>query len=386
MAGGGGFVRPVPEETAVEEGGMNVLEGRIAALIAAQGPISVAQYMTMALHDAEAGYYATRQPFGSEGDFTTAPEISQMFGELMGLWCVQAWHDQGQPKRKSLVELGPGRGTMMADALRAARAAPEFLEGLEVVLVEASPALRALQAEKLKDSGADIRWTSHFGDSLGGRPLFLLANEFFDALPVRQYVKTERGWCERMVVVKDGALDFALAPIAVPAAALPASRAAAPDGGVYESAPSATALTQSIARMIAEKGGAALVLDYGYGEAAGFGETLQAVGGHQFADVLADPGENDLSAHVDFAALAEAARHGGAAVYGPVEQGGFLAGLGLTERAERLMKANPQAAHSLFAAVERLIAPDKMGVLFKAIAILPRSAPRPPGFEPGFGA
>ena len=178
----------------------NSLSARIAALIAAQGPISVAQYMTLSLHDAQSGYYTTRQPFGAAGDFITAPEISQMFGEMLGLWCVQVWHDQGQPKSKRLVELGPGRGTMMADALRAAKAAPEFLRGLEVVLVEASPALQKLQADKLKDSGVSIRWAPHFDDSLADRPLFLLANEFFDALPVRQYIKTERGWCERMVV------------------------------------------------------------------------------------------------------------------------------------------------------------------------------------------
>jgi SAM-dependent MidA family methyltransferase len=165
-----------------------------------------------------------------------------------------------------------------------------------------------------------------------------------------------------------------------PAAAIPASRAGAPDGGVYECAPAATALAQTIGGMIAEKGGGALVMDYGYGEPAGHGETLQAVGGHEFADVLADPGENDLSAHVDFAALGEAARRGGAAVYGPRSQGEFLAALGIAGRAERLMKANPNAAHSLYAAVERLIAPDKMGALFKAMAFLPASAPMPSGF------
>ena len=359
------------------------LEQRIAALIAAQGPISVAQYMTLALHDAAGGYYATRQPFGAAGDFTTAPEISQMFGEMLGLWCVQVWHDQGQPKHKRLVELGPGRGTMMADALRAAKVAPEFLRGLEVVLVEASPALQKAQAAKLKESGAEIRWTTHFDDSLGDRPLFLLANEFFDAMPVRQYIKTERGWCERMVVAKNGALDFALAPTPTPPAAIPAARAGAPDGGAYESAPASTALAEAIARIVAEKGGGALLLDYGYDDEAaarGYGETLQAVGGHQFADVLADPGENDLSAHVDFAALSEAARHGGAAVYGPRGQGEFLADLGITGRAEQLMKTNPTAAQSLFGAVERLIGPDQMGNLFKALAILPPSAAKPPGF------
>ncbi|HWY62208.1 MAG TPA: SAM-dependent methyltransferase [Rhizomicrobium sp.] len=357
------------------------LETRIAALIAAQGPISVAQYMTLALHDAQSGYYSTRQPFGAAGDFTTAPEISQMFGELLGLWCVQVWHDQGQPKRGRLVELGPGRGTMMSDALRAAKAAPEFLEELDVVLVEASPSLQIIQAEKLKDSGARIRWTPHFDDSLTDRPLFLLANEFFDAMPVRQYVKTGRGWCERMVVQKDGALDFALAPTPTPSAAIAASRAGAPDGGVYEVSAAATALAEAVGRVVAEKGGGALLMDYGYGAEPGFGETLQAVGGHSFADVLADPGENDLSAHVDFAALGEAAKHGGSVVYGPRGQGRFLVDLGIVGRTEQLMKANPKAAQNLFAAVERLIGPAQMGDLFKAMALLPPSAAKPPGFS-----
>ena len=356
------------------------LGGRIAELIAAQGPISVAQYMTLALHDPEGGYYATRQPFGPAGDFITAPEISQMFGEMLGLWCVQVWRDQGQPRQKRLVELGPGRGTMMADALRAARAAPEFLEGLEVVLVEASPALQKAQAEKLKDSGVQIRWLPHFGDRLSDRPLFLLANEFFDAMPVRQYVKRERGWCERMVVNKKGVLDFALAPIPVPSALIPASRAGAPEGGVYEAAPAATALAEAIGRVVAEKGGGALVLDYGYGEEAGYGESLQAVGGHEFAGVLAEPGAHDLSAHVDFAAMGEAARHGGAAVYGPRGQGEFLADLGIAGRAGQLTKTNPAAVQNLSASVERLIGPEQMGTLFKAMAFLPASAEKPPGF------
>ena len=359
---------------------MNSLEARIAALITAQGPISVAQYMTLALHDAAGGYYATRQPFGAAGDFMTAPEISQMFGEMLGLWCVQVWHDQGQPKQKRLVELGPGRGTLMADALRAAKAAPEFLAGLEVVLIEASPVLQKAQAEKLKDCGVTIRWANHFDNSMMDRPLLLLANEFFDALPVRQYVKTEKGWRERMIVAKDEALDFALAPLPIPTALIPATRAAAPDGGAYESSPASTALAEAIARVIAEKGGGALLVDYGYGEDAGFGETLQAVGGHQFADVLAEPGENDLSAHVDFAALGEAAHHGGVAVYGPKPQGAFLAELGITARAEQLIKANPGAAQTLLQATARLIGSDQMGTLFKAMAFLPPSAARPPGF------
>ena len=356
------------------------LEERIAGLIAAQGPLSVAQYMTLALHDPQSGYYATRQPFGAAGDFITAPEISQMFGELLGLWCVQVWHDQGEPKNKRLVELGPGRGTLMADALRAAKAASGFLDGLEVVMIEASPALQKIQAEKLKDIGVPIRWASHFDDSLADQPLFLLANEFFDALPIHQYVKTGRGWCERMVVEKDGALDFALAPAPMPSAIIPSSRAGAPEGGVYEVAPAAAALADMIGRVVAQQGGGALLLDYGYGEDAGFGETLQAVGGHSFADVLAEAGENDLSAHVDFAALGAAAKHGGAAVFGPRGQGEFLADLGIIGRAEQLMKTNPASAQNLFAAVDRLIGPDQMGILFKAMALMPPSVEKPPGF------
>jgi SAM-dependent MidA family methyltransferase len=249
--------------------------------------------------------------------------------------------------------------------------APDFLADLEVVLVEASPALQQVQGDKLRGLGADISWQAQFDDSLTDRPLFLVANEFFDALPVRQYVKTERGWCERMVTALDGELRFALAPVPAPRAAIPATRENAPDGGVYETSPAATALAQDIARAIAAKGGAALILDYGYAEAGGFSETLQAVSGHRFADALAEPGEDDISAHVDFAALAQAGKRGGAAVFGPVTQGLFLANIGIAERAEQLMKANPAAAPDLLSATERLIGNDQMGTLFKALAFVP---------------
>ena len=356
---------------------MNALAARIAALIAAQGPISVAQFMTLALHDAEAGYYATRDPFGESGDFITAPEISQMFGEMLGLWCGQAWVDQGCPKNTKLVELGPGRGTLMADALRALKRVPGFLAEVELVMVEASPTLRDIQRTKLQDSGAQIRWTTHF--DVQDAPLLLLANEFFDALPIRQYVRTARGWCERMVVLKDGALDFALAPQVTPAAAIPASRTGAPEGGVYETAPAATSLAEEIGRVIASHGGAALLLDYGYTQ-VGFGETLQAVGDHRFAPLLEEPGARDLSAHVDFTALADAARHGGAQIFGPRPQGEFLEALGIGVRARRLAEANPAEADTVAAAVERLTAPSQMGMLFQAMALLPPSAPKPPGF------
>ena len=358
------------------------LKSRIVDLIEAQGPISVAQFMTLALLDPKEGYYATRDPLGTGGDFTTAPEISQMFGEMVGLWLVQAWADQGSPNNPRLVELGPGRGTLMADILRVAKVAPDFIAELEVVLVEASPALQEIQAEKLRGSGADISWQNQFDDSLDGRPLFLVANEFFDALPLRQYVKTARGWCERMVTAADGELAFALAPVPVPASQIAADRAGAPDGGVYEVSPAAGALAEDIARVIASRGGAALIIDYGYGEAGGFSETLQAVSGHRFAEALAEPGEDDISAHVDFAALAQAGRRGGASVFGPVTQGLFLANIGIVERAEQLIQANAGEAASLLAATERLIGNDQMGKLFKALAFAPRSTTGMAGFPP----
>jgi SAM-dependent MidA family methyltransferase len=354
------------------------LGARIAALIAAQGPISVAQYMTLALHDPEAGYYATHEPFGGKGDFITAPEISQMFGEFLGAWCAQVWNDQGRPKKTRLVELGPGRGTLMADGLRALKRVPKFLDEVEIVLVEASPMLRDLQREKLKDSGAQIRWTARF--DVRDTPLLVIANEFFDALPIRQYVKTARGWCERMVVAKDGILDFALAPLPAPTALIPATRAGAPEGGFYETSPAATALIEEIAREIASHGGGALILDYGYA-GIGFGETLQAVGSHRFVRPLDEPGNADLSAHVDFTALAEAARHGGAAVFGPVPQGQLLDRLGIGARAGALIAANPSQADQVTSALQRLTAPEQMGKLFQAMALLPPSASPPPAFS-----
>lgn len=367
---------------------MTALRDRIAAVIAAQGPISIAEYMTMALHDPKEGYYATKNPLGA--DFITAPEISQMFGELCGLWLGQAWRDQGKPGRPLLVELGPGRGTLMADALRALKLLPEFREQADVFLVEASPALTAVQRETLRDSGAQLHWTEGLDGVPADRPLFLVANEFFDALPIRQYVKTARGWCERMVAAgAEGVLDFVLAPVALPASRVPASRDGAPMGGVYECSPAGEALAEEIGHRIARNGGAALIVDYGY-DAPGFGETLQAVRSHRFADVLTEPGMSDLSTHVDFAALGVAAQRGGAGVCGPVGQGDFLTGIGIVQRAQALAQAKnsggrraPPAlgdAPDLMVALDRLVKPEAMGTLFKAMAIVPKSAPTPAGF------
>jgi SAM-dependent MidA family methyltransferase len=359
---------------------MNPLAARIAKWIAAQGPIPVAQYMSLCQFDPEGGSYTARQTIGR--DFITAPEVSQTFGEMLGLWVAQTWHDQGRPANPRLVELGPGRGTLMADALRAiAAATPEFLDAAEIVLVESSPPLMAAQRDKLKTIGADIAWQECFDATLTDRPLYLIANEFFDCLPIHQYVKTERGWCERMVGVKDEALIFALAPD--PVGVMPLGRGPAPLGGVYEVSPAATALMEEIAHAVATQGGGAVIVDYGY-DAPGFGETLQAVADGKFVDnVLRDPGESDLSAHVDFAALRQAAEAGGCAAFGPVTQCNFLADLGIGERGERLILANPLDSKAIAAAVDRLVNPDLMGALFKVLAVVAKTAPQPPGFGLG---
>jgi NADH dehydrogenase [ubiquinone] 1 alpha subcomplex assembly factor 7 len=355
---------------------MNALAARIARLIEAQGPISVAQFMAMA----NSTYYAGRDPFGAKGDFITAPDISQMFGELLGLWLVECWQDQGKPTPIRLVELGPGRGTLMADALRAAKLAPEFLASVEVVLVENSPALRDIQRETLKISGVPVRWQDSFDDALNDRALFLLANEFFDALPIRQFAKTEHGWNERMVTLdENGALVFALAPVSS-TISRPSSRGVLKLGAIYELSPASNAIAEQIGEIVARNGGAALIVDYGYGDEAALGETLQAVGGHQYKSVLDNPGDVDLSAHVDFAALAEAARTGGALTFGPVSQGDLLSRLGIGARLENLSAKNPAEAPALAAAMERLTAPAQMGTLFKALAIMPKHIATPPGF------
>ena len=360
---------------------MNPLGQRIAELIAANGPLSVAQFMSLCQFDPDGGSYTTRQSIGR--DFITSPEISQTFGEMLGLWVAQCWHDQGRPENVRLVELGPGRGTLMADLLRTLTAAvPQFLFDAEVVLVEASPFLATAQRSKLANFAAtvDLQWKDRFDESLADKPLFLIANEFFDCLPLRQFVKTERGWCERMIGLKDGAFAFALAP--EPGLNEPPGGQSAPLGAVYEIAPAAAVLSGEIARIVAAQGGAAAIIDYGY-EETGFGETLQAIAGGEFAEVLSNPGTSDLSAHVDFSALKRAGEEAGAMVLGPVTQCNFLADLGIGPRGERLIVANPTEARQIAAAIDRLVNPAEMGALFKVVALAPNTLSRMPGFGLG---
>ncbi|MFO0996395.1 MAG: class I SAM-dependent methyltransferase [Alphaproteobacteria bacterium] len=348
------------------------------------GPISIAEFMAEALSHPEHGYYRTRDPFGRSGDFITAPEISQMFGELIGLWCVECWIRLGEPAPVALVELGPGRGTLMADALRAARVRPSFLEAVEVHLVETSPRLRARQ----KDALALCHPTWHERvEELPQRPTLLIANEFFDALPIRQFERTATGWRERLVANDPQSAAFITVTADLPpdpSLPLP-DPARAPPGAVVELAPLAERITTSIAGRIAASPGAALIIDYGYaiedeGRSA-WNDTLQAVRGHGYVSPLADPGEADITAHVDFAALARAARGAGAAVHGPVSQGRFLETLGIGQRAMRLASsASPSAAADVTLALHRLTAPSAMGRLFQVLAISHPAMGTPSGF------
>lgn len=362
---------------------MTPLEAEIRRTIAVDGPMSVATFMGLALGHPVHGYYTTRDPFGRAGDFVTAPEISQMFGELIGLWAATVWQAMGAPARLALVELGPGRGTLMADALRAARVVPGFAAALNVHLVETSPVLQRRQQETLAGLTWPIAWHRELAAVPDGA-LIVIANEFFDALPVHQAVKTASGWHERMVGIgADGALAFALHPDPIPgfAALVPAALAAAPPGAVYEWR-SGDAVAD-VARRVAENGGAALLMDYGHPESAP-GETLQAVGRHGFADPLATPGEVDLTAHVDFAALGRVAQGAGARVHGPLAQGAFLRRLGIEARAAAL-RANASAAQAadIDAALARLTGAgrDAMGELFKAIAFADPKLGALPGFD-----
>lgn len=336
----------------------------IAARIRATGPMTLAEYMETCLLHPQHGYYATRDPFGQAGDFTTAPEISQIFGELCGLALAQAWMDQGRPAPFTLAEPGPGRGTLMADMLRAIRAAPGMGDAAQVALIEASPHLRGVQREKL----GQVRHLDSV-DQLPGQPLFLIANEFFDALPIRQFQRVEAGWAERVVGLGEGGLRMGLAP----GVDLPREGRV---GDVVEDCPAAPAIMGAIAGRIATHGGAAIIIDYGGWN--GFGDTFQALRAHRAEDPLACPGETDLTAHVDFAPLAAAAIRASAAVSRPVHQGDWLLSLGARQRAERLAQAGDSGA---LAALHRLTDADKMGHLFKAMAIWPQGAPPVPGFD-----
>jgi NADH dehydrogenase [ubiquinone] 1 alpha subcomplex assembly factor 7 len=347
------------------------LRERLAAQIAAQGPISVAQYMTACLHDPQDGYYATRPALGEAGDFITAPMVSQMFGEMIGVWAASAWELMGRPAELRLIEIGPGDGTLMADVLKTVRHAPGFLEAADVWLVETSAPLRKLQARQL---GESVRWAASLAEVPQGAPMLILANELLDCLPARQFVRTPIGWAEQVVGLDaEDRLAFGLAD--TPAAPL------LPDAGpgqVFEQSAAQAALGSELGQRMVAEGGAALLVDYGRAE-PGFGDTLQALSRHRKVDPLATPGEADLTIHADFPAVMAAARAEGAAA-AILTQAAFLARMGIGERAEALVRAAPGRTHLIGRQLHRLIGGDQMGELFKACVI---HSPdwTPPAFE-----
>lgn len=360
---------------------MNALEREIRSLIETQGPISVSRYMALCLAHPEYGYYTTRDPFGVGGDFTTAPEISQMFGELVGLWCAEVWRLMGSPRQIALVEAGPGRGTLMKDALRAAKVMPGFLDAIELHLLETSPLLQERQRQNLHGAVSSIAW---HGDAktLPQAPTIMVGNEFVDALPIDQFERKANRWHERKIGLgADGAFCFGLDPGQLPdfEKHLPERLTPAPNGAVFERRHLAP--VSEILSRIAQHGGAALFIDYGHAE-TGFGDTLQAVSGHDYAEPLETPGEADLTSQVDFEALAALAGKNLRAI-GPVTQGDFLTQLGIEARAKSLQhNAQEEMRAEIGIAYERLIGPAPgMGELFKALAFSHASLPALPGFD-----
>lgn len=347
------------------------LPERLARQIDAGGPISVAHYMA----EANAHYYGGRDPLGAAGDFITAPEISQMFGELVGLWLADVWMRSGRKASPLYVELGPGRGTLAADALRAmemAALAPR------VHFVETSGALRAKQ----KANVPHAQWHDDLDSLPAAGPILAVANEFFDALPVRQMVATPRGWRERVVIRSLSGKPGLFEPMAgyrPMDSAVPEQFRHAPEGAILESAPAGATVAYALALRIAKQGGAAIIVDYGY-EGPALGDTLQAVREHKSANPFADPGGSDLTAHVDFTNIGNMARQAGLKVLGPVGQGQWLGALGIDARAQMLARQSPERTEEIEIARSRLTAPDQMGTLFKAMAFVHPDWASPEGF------
>ena len=356
---------------------MNPLETKIQRLIEADGPISIALYMSLCLGDPEHGYYMRQEAFGAKGDFITAPDVSQLFGEMIGVFLALGLDRFIANRPVTLVELGPGRGTLMVDVLRTLKQLrPEHFDWLEIALVETSPRLRQIQSKAISVYKKPV-----FYDSIAAlpenTPLLIIGNEFLDALPIRQFVKTGSAWRERMVTVVDGELAFALGASTLAATEMPNGAKAEMEGAVFEIAPARTAAVEELALRLETQGGLGLLIDYGH-RISGFGDTLQAMRGHQFAPVLDSPGQADLTSHVDFGVLQTAVLKTKckAAI---TTQSAFLLGLGLLERAGLLGAGKTlQLQLEIEAAVERLAGPDQMGELFKVLCF---GNTLPPPFE-----
>lgn len=357
---------------------MSALLSIIREKIETEGPITVADYMSLALGHPEHGYYRKHDPLGLRGDFITAPEISQVFGEMIGVWLAEVWRQLGGGP-VSLVELGPGRGTLMVDLLRATKKIPNFHDSLTIHMVETSPVLANAQYLNLRESHRRIEWLDSV-EELPASKTLIIANEFFDALPIRQYVITSEGMCERRIYwnPKSEALEFVLGH---PGLSLAKSGQTIKDGTVIEQSPASRNVMRTLSAHLKEHGGAGLFIDYGYlGDA--HHDTLQAVKAHSFHPVLKDPGDADITAHVDFTTLMDIARDTGLSAYGLENQGTFLTRMGAEIRAEMLMKnASDEAREQISSGVQRLISPQSMGELFKVMAVSSDAKIEVPGFQ-----
>lgn len=363
------------------------LKTRLSAKIRAGGPLSVAEYMTICLLDPVHGYYPTRDPLGSDGDFITAPEISQMFGEVIGLWCIQTWHDMGRPETVQLIELGPGRGIMMGDILRAAQLDKAFISAAKVTLIEASPALEAVQGKTLASAPCPISWAPSLDKAPAG-PSIIIGNEFLDCLPIRQFIQKDRfagraGWQERMVTLENDALEFGLSPAVISEslqASLPRAQQEANNDELLEICPASAQIIDQIKKRFEQEQGRALFIDYGPEETE-FGDTLQALKRHEKVAVFSDPGNTDLTARVDFGTLIEIAKTVDLAVTTTVPQREFLSKLGLEMRAVALSRSKPESKEKIARQLHRLTATDEMGELFKAICFQSSKLELPLGFR-----
>ncbi|SFV29715.1 SAM-dependent methyltransferase, MidA family [Devosia crocina] len=353
------------------------LAQQIDLQISANGPISIATYMGLCLTHPTKGYYKGADPLGAAGDFITAPEISQMFGELIGFHLVNVWQQMDQPRQFNLLELGPGRGTLMADILRVACRAEGFRDALKLKLFETNPVLTGEQRNRL--ASYEPQWLENF-EQFDEGPILVVANEFFDALPIRQFVRKPDGWHERLVGLVDGKRTFGLSPTPIPAETMPTAIAEAAEDSLFEVCFAAGEVMSRIGKAVARQGGSILAIDYGYARTQ-TGDTLQAVRDHRYADVLEAPGEVDLSAHVDFGALAAVTQEIGLAVQPLATQGEFLIRLGIAERVKALSGANPASAEDIRIAHDRLVGKSQMGELFKVFC-----AHSPGLVPPGFAA
>ena len=347
---------------------MTNLKARIIRHINSAGPMPLAEFMMWCLADPQDGYYHANSIFGSKGDFITAPEVSQMFGELIGIWLIKTWQTLGKPRQLSLVELGPGRGTLMSDILKTSTLSPEFNAALQVHMIEISKELKNQQSDKLAPH-QNVGWHERFDQAPDHMPTIVIANEFLDALPFRQYVKSADKWRERAITVyEDNQLGWGLTNAFLEENALPGDHLEEPDGSVYEIAPTREALIDEVSSHIAKSGGAALFIDYGHIN-PGFGDTFQAIKAHQYTDPLREPGNADLTSHVDFSAFPKIVAANNCHAFDVKTQGEFLLEMGLLERAGALgQKADKKTRERLTRETERLALPDEMGNLFKVFA------------------